>query len=141
MNNNQPNDPIKNNNFFNKNPLLVFAIFSIVTVLLFKSLFDEGGGLDGVYGPYAQDARRDLYEAALQRLQEQHLVYPCYCTRAELAASAPHGEDGERIYQGTCASGVAENKRGRKPSLRLKVPAVEMAVLIENYMMHQPVSK
>lgn len=47
MNNNQPNDPIKNNNFFNKNPLLVFAIFSIVTVLLFKSLFDEGGGLDG----------------------------------------------------------------------------------------------
>lgn len=41
------NDPRKNDNFFNKNPLLVFAIFSILTVLVFKSLFEEGGTLDG----------------------------------------------------------------------------------------------
>ena len=89
--------------------------------------WDEGGDLGGFYGPYAQDARRDLYETALQRLQEQQLVYPCYCTRAELAASAPHGEDGERIYPGTCAGGVTGNKLARKPSLRLKVPEEEIA--------------
>ena len=95
--------------------------------------WDEGGGLDGVYGPYAQDARRDLYEAALQRLQEQHLVYPCYCTRAELAASAPHGEDGERIYSGTCSGGVAENKLARKPSLRLVLKTAYMVSYGKTY--------
>ncbi|HRF56392.1 MAG TPA: ATP-dependent zinc metalloprotease FtsH [Campylobacterales bacterium] len=62
MNNNQPNDPIKNNNFFNKNPLLVFAIFSIVTVLLFKSLFDEGGGLDGAGASGAQAQSVSYYD-------------------------------------------------------------------------------
>lgn len=89
--------------------------------------WDEGGGLSGAHGPYAQDERRGLYEEALQRLRRQDLIYPCYCTRAELAASAPHGEDGERIYPGTCSGGVAENKLARKPSLRLKVPAEEVA--------------
>lgn len=88
--------------------------------------WDEGGGLDGAFGPYEQDVRRDLYEEALQRLRQQELIYPCYCTRAELAASAPHGEDGERIYQGTCAGGVAGNKLARKPSLRLRVPDEEI---------------
>ncbi len=88
--------------------------------------WDEGGGLEGAYGPYEQDARRGLYEEALQRLRRQELIYPCYCTRAELAASAPHGEDGERIYPGTCVEGVAENKFTKKPSLRLKVPAEDL---------------
>ncbi len=88
--------------------------------------WEEGGNLGGAYGPYEQDKRRGLYEEALQRLRRQELIYPCYCTRAELAASAPHGEDGERIYQGTCASGVAGSKVARKPSLRLKVPEEEI---------------
>lgn len=88
--------------------------------------WEEGGDLGGAYGPYEQDKRRGLYEEALQRLRRQELIYPCYCTRAELAASAPHGEDGERIYQGTCASGVAGSKLTRKPSLRLKVPEEEI---------------
>ena len=68
-----------------------------------------------------------MYEEALQRLQRQGLIYSCYCTRAELAASAPHSEDGERVYPGTCANGVAEEKCCRKPSLRLKVPEEEIA--------------
>ena len=89
--------------------------------------WDEGGGLSGAHGPYAQDERRGLYEEALQRLQRQGLIYSCYCTRAELAASAPHSEDGERVYPGTCANGVAEEKCCRKPSLRLKVPEEEIA--------------
>jgi glutamyl-Q tRNA(Asp) synthetase len=43
------------------------------------------------------------YAAALDRLQSMGLVYPCFCTRADIAAaaSAPHGEDGP-IYPGTC---------------------------------------
>jgi cell division protease FtsH len=38
--NNQNNN--NNNNFFNDNPLLAFAIFSVVVIILFKSLIGEG---------------------------------------------------------------------------------------------------
>jgi len=54
-----------------------------------------------------QSARLALYEAALARLKEARLIYPCFCTRAEIAAeiaasgSAPHGPDGP-LYPGTC---------------------------------------
>jgi glutamyl-Q tRNA(Asp) synthetase len=44
------------------------------------------------------------YAAALDALRAQGLVYPCFCTRAEIARSgvAPHGPDGP-IYPGTCS--------------------------------------
>lgn len=50
-----------------------------------------------------QSRRLHLYEAALQRLRTQGLLYPCFCTRADIAASltAPHGPEGA-IYPGTC---------------------------------------
>ncbi|HET9428770.1 MAG TPA: tRNA glutamyl-Q(34) synthetase GluQRS [Allosphingosinicella sp.] len=54
-----------------------------------------------------QSERLDLYAEALERLKQAHLVYPCFCTRAEVAAeiaasaAAPHGPDGP-IYPGTC---------------------------------------
>jgi glutamyl-Q tRNA(Asp) synthetase len=50
-----------------------------------------------------QSARLPLYAAALDRLRAAGLVYPCFCTRAEIAASAaaPHGEGGP-LYPGTC---------------------------------------
>ena len=43
-NNNNNNGGDKNNNFFNNNPLLVFVVFSIVTIFVFKALFPEGTG-------------------------------------------------------------------------------------------------
>ncbi|MEN2748102.1 tRNA glutamyl-Q(34) synthetase GluQRS [Sphingomonas sp. T9W2] len=54
-----------------------------------------------------QSARMALYRAALDRLRGMGLVYPCFCTRADIArevaasASAPHGVDGV-VYPGTC---------------------------------------
>lgn len=50
-----------------------------------------------------QSRRLALYAAALDRLKERALVYPCFCTRAEIAASAgaPHG-DAAPAYPGTC---------------------------------------
>ncbi|WP_293872494.1 MULTISPECIES: tRNA glutamyl-Q(34) synthetase GluQRS [unclassified Sphingomonas] len=51
-----------------------------------------------------QSARLALYETALTRLREQGLLYPCFCTRADIAASASaphHGPDG-LVYPGTC---------------------------------------
>lgn len=40
--NNKNNNTPQNNNFFNKNPIFVFAIFAVVMVIVFKSFFDGG---------------------------------------------------------------------------------------------------
>jgi len=50
-----------------------------------------------------QSARLDAYADALARLRAMDLLYPCFCTRADIAASAsaPHGPEGA-IYPGTC---------------------------------------
>lgn len=89
--------------------------------------WDEGPGVGGAYAPYAQSERQAIYVAHLQRLSEAGLIYPCYCSRAEIAraASAPHGPEGPR-YPGTCrylskAKQYQYRAEGRKPSLRLRV--------------------
>ncbi len=53
--------------------------------------------------PVRQSQRLDIYQAALDDLRARALVYPCFCTRADIAASlaAPHGPSGA-IYPGTC---------------------------------------
>ena len=50
-----------------------------------------------------QSERLETYAEALERLKVKGLVYPCFCTRADIAAStsAPHGPEGP-IYPGTC---------------------------------------
>jgi glutamyl-Q tRNA(Asp) synthetase len=54
-----------------------------------------------------QSARFALYRQALDRLETKGLIYPCFCTRADIrreteaAAHAPHGPDGP-LYPGTC---------------------------------------
>jgi len=92
--------------------------------------WDEGPEVSGPQEPYYQSERTAFYEAALKRLMEQDLVYPCFCTRAELhAASAPHREDGQVLYAGTCrnltAEQIAEKCARRAPALRIKVPDQE----------------
>lgn len=85
--------------------------------------WDEGPRVGGPFGPYEQSRRGDRYEAALAALAARGLVYPCTCTRAEIAraASAPHaGEEGPR-YPGTCRD-PARRKEGRPAALRLRVP-------------------
>lgn len=66
--------------------------------------WDEGGLADtGPHGPYRQSLRDDVYGAALHRLRDTGLVYPCFCTRADIMATqAPHQSDGRVIYAGTC---------------------------------------
>ena len=64
--------------------------------------WDDGPGVGGPDEPYYQSERTVLYQAALEKLEQKGLVYPCFCTRAELhAASAPHREDGQVVYAGT----------------------------------------
>jgi glutamyl-tRNA synthetase len=89
--------------------------------------WDEGPDVGGPYAPYSQSERQASYIAYLQRLQEAGLIYPCYCSRAEIAraASAPHEDEGPR-YAGTCRHLSEEQRReleaaGGSPSLRFRV--------------------
>jgi glutamyl-tRNA synthetase len=63
-------------------------------------------GLDWDGEPLVQTQRLTVYRAALRRLQDQELVYPCTCTRSDVerAASAPHLEHEGPYYPGTCAA-------------------------------------
>lgn len=85
-------------------------------------------GLDWDDGPVVQTSRLALYEAALQRLREQELVYPCTCSRGDIerAASAPHEEHEGPVYPGICAgrSAADAERLGDQPfAWRFRVPA------------------
>ncbi len=90
--------------------------------------WDEGPTVGGPVGPYRQSERGPSYAHALARLRRARLVYPCFCSRSEIAAAAqaPHGpsDDGPR-YPGTCASlsrTEAETRAAvRRPAWRLRV--------------------
>jgi|SRR5579884_2510426 len=89
--------------------------------------WDEGPDVGGPYTPYTQSERQEIYQTYLRKLIDEGRVYPCYCSRADIAraASAPHGEEGPR-YPGTCRTltGVQRREReasGRHPSLRFRV--------------------
>ncbi|HLG73029.1 MAG TPA: tRNA glutamyl-Q(34) synthetase GluQRS [Chloroflexota bacterium] len=86
-------------------------------------------GLDWDGEPVRQSDRLPLYEAALARLDGG--VFPCFCSRADVAqaASAPHGP--AQAYPGTCRNLTPEEVRarldsGRAPCLRLRAPDREL---------------
>jgi glutamyl-Q tRNA(Asp) synthetase len=82
-----------------------------------KAIFEDLAwlGLDWETPVLRQSDRFDAYRAALVRLQAQQLLYPCFCTRAEIAAEiaraseAPHGPEGP-VYPGTCRH-LSEDQR------------------------------
>jgi glutamyl-Q tRNA(Asp) synthetase len=65
-----------------------------------------------------QSQRLEAYAEALFTLQYKGLVYPCACSRKEIADSAMHGIDG-LVYPGTCRNGLAAGKTAR--AWRIKV--------------------
>jgi len=79
--------------------------------------WDEGWDVGGPFGPYVQSQRRDLYLAKWKELLEADLIYPCTCSRRDVlqAANAPHHENEEPLYPGTC--------RTRKGSMEVANPA------------------
>src|SRR5687768_8533737 len=86
-------------------------------------------GLDWDEGPVYQSARTDHYRGAARRLLASGDAYPCVCSRkeVELAASAPHAEDGSAVYPGTCRGRFADVQHarvegGREPAVRFRVP-------------------
>lgn len=68
-----------------------------------------------------QSQRDDAYAAALDALKAQGAVYPCACTRSQLA-EAPRNPEGEILYPGTCRNGLPPGAVAR--SWRVRVPDV-----------------
>ena len=66
--------------------------------------WSEGPDCGGEYGPYTQSERHDQYLDAWRRLRDGGFIYPCTCSRKDLAqaANAPHDSDDEPIYPGRC---------------------------------------
>lgn len=79
-------------------------------------------GLEWDDEPCWQSLRGDIYARYLQQLTDAGLIYPCYCTRADiLATQAPHESDGRVVYKGTCRNLPPGSRKG-PAALRMKVP-------------------
>lgn len=87
----------------------------------------EALGLTWDAGPFFQSTRAEAYHDAYEQLAEACGIYPCFCTRADLAcASAPHWGD-KHVYPGTCShlstdEVAARKAAGREASFRVRVP-------------------
>ena len=92
--------------------------------------WDDGGSAGG--DAWYQRCRTAIYDRYFDVLKDKGLLYPCFCSRAELhTAQAPHRSDGTYIYAGTCRNltpeQIAEKSKRRPPAWRVRVPEREMS--------------
>ncbi len=76
-----------------------------------------------------QSQRSDRYETALARLRESGHLYPCACSRKEIADSAMHGLEGP-IYPGTCRNGL-HGREARAWRLRTTMETVSFTDAVQ----------
>jgi glutamyl/glutaminyl-tRNA synthetase len=79
----------------------------------------EGPDCGGPCGPYTQSERRGFYLEAWRKLRDRGMIYPCTCSRKDVAqaAGAPNDLDDEPVYPGTCRPSSVEPGAAR---LRLR---------------------
>ncbi|MBO5326620.1 MAG: tRNA glutamyl-Q(34) synthetase GluQRS [Clostridia bacterium] len=74
-----------------------------------------------------QSRRAEIYDTYFEKLNQKGLIYPCYCSRAELhAATAPHRADGAPKYDRKCLYRLRSGDPppvGKKPAYRVQVPS------------------
>ena len=86
----------------------------------------DGFGFEWDGEVLVQSRRLDVYHAALVRLQLDGYVYPCACSRREIAAATNHlSVDGGLLYPGFCRTGLPEGRAAR--AWRLRVPDRELS--------------
>jgi glutamyl-tRNA synthetase len=90
--------------------------------------WDEGPDCGGTYAPYDQWSRRGLYREAFEILRDRERLYPCFCSRKDIAAaaSAPQTPGEELRYPGTCRQLDPDEARkritpGRRHAWRFRV--------------------
>jgi glutamyl-tRNA synthetase len=86
--------------------------------------WSEGPDRGGPFGPYNQSERMHFYRAALAQLKTAGFLYPCLCSRKDIASAvaAPHADDDEPIYPGTCRLRRETDSGGKPCSWRFRVP-------------------
>ncbi|HEX8814450.1 MAG TPA: tRNA glutamyl-Q(34) synthetase GluQRS [Terriglobales bacterium] len=97
----------------------------------------EGPDCSGPHAPYLQSQRRDLYLDAWRKLRDSGAIYPCTCSRKDLAqsASAPNDLDDEPIYPGKCRSrtDAANFSEPAGVNWRFRVPDGEGIAFIDQH--------
>lgn len=106
--------------------------------------WQEGPDVGGPFVPYVQSHRIELYRSAWQKLLAGGFVYPCRCSRKDLAAalSAPHegaDPDDEPIYPGTCRAlraaeswtGESADRQSSSANWRFRVPDGEAIEFVD----------
>ena len=79
-------------------------------------------GLDWDMETPPQSQRSAVYDRYFEKMMDEGLLYPCYCTRSQLhSVNAPHLSDGTYVYPGTCRD-LQTPPPGRKLAWRVKVP-------------------
>ena len=79
-------------------------------------------GLNWDHETAPQSQRSEVYDRYFEKMMDEGLLYPCYCTRSQLhSVNAPHLSDGTYVYPGTCRT-LTEPPAGRKPAWRVMVP-------------------
>ncbi len=91
--------------------------------------WQEGPDVGGPFAPYEQGRRREFYLEAWRRLAARGAIYPCTCSRKDLAgaAQAPHesagpAADDEPLYPGTCRERPVEAAHPAGCNWRFRVP-------------------
>jgi glutamyl-tRNA synthetase len=103
--------------------------------------WEEGPDIGGPFAPYSQSERRESYVAAWRRLRDAGAIYPCSCSRKELAqaASAPNDRDDEPIYPGRCR-GRGDGREFESPAgvhWRFRVPDGEAISFFDQHLGEQ----
>lgn len=80
-----------------------------------------------------QSTRRDAYHAALHRLRQRGRIYPCACSRREIADSAIAGIEGY-VYPGTCRTGLPPATAARALRVDTRGAAIEFDDAVQGRM-------
>ena len=90
-------------------------------------------GLTWEEGPYLQSERGSLYLEAWRELRDRGAIYPCTCSRKDVqnAALAPHEENEEPIYPGSCRDRQLEVDSPAGVNWRFRVPDGERLSFID----------
>lgn len=80
--------------------------------------WQEGPDIGGPFAPYRQSLRREFYLDAWRKLRDSGAIYPCTCSRKELAlaTTAPNDVDDEPLYPGRCRNKAEEASRYEFPA-------------------------
>jgi glutamyl/glutaminyl-tRNA synthetase len=89
--------------------------------------WQEGPDVGGVFGPYEQSQRRSFYLEAWRKLRDGGFIYPCSCSRKDLAlvAAAPNEGDDEPLYPGRCRDRIGDARTYESPAgvnWRFRIP-------------------